>query len=459
MEENNHKTDLEIFFGEGGFDKDEVEFLQEQFDLIGIGIDGNDPDCLDNLVVADEGVYCPWCDSHFFDENDAIEVLKQDDNALYAAFHGHVTFEDRPYIENVDTSSVEWVDREVCEKLSEMKNYFQDNADAFKEIVEKAKLDATMQEPAKKTKQLKMGDFDMAKISDGDELKLFLRRVYNADSRKLREPYESKGFSYDTYVDKELWSNVEELKKVLNCYTHTDDDPYLGREDPSSLSKSFFDYVHLDAWLDEGFYQEVYSQCAQIVPYDTRAKYIEHRLTHGLETHIVDSVLLGDSRALEDAIEQGANVDYRVGESYLVHMALDSPETLKQLLEAGANVDAKVSQTALTQATRLEKIDTMKVLLEHGANPNIKDNGSTVLDSLVNRAGSWSDEIKESREPHAIEVATILLRHGAKTTKEFNSEGQRFLGKAKEMASIQDEKDKFEAILAESVKKAMKRKM
>lgn len=156
MSDSNDKTDLEVFFGEGGFEVEETRWLMEVASRIGWSIEAQRGCCFDDITIAIEGVYCDWCDSAFWSLEHAVEILARDKETLMEAFKGKVMVEDRPHIEFDDDGTVEYMSKEECQKISSMQDYFESNIEAFKEIVEKGRLGSLIEEPNKKAKSLKM---------------------------------------------------------------------------------------------------------------------------------------------------------------------------------------------------------------------------------------------------------------------------------------------------------------
>lgn len=93
--------------------KDELELLEQVFSKDD-GIDF----MIENLGVFNEGVYCGWNDCLFSDIDFAVECMKEDDNAIDAAFRGCIEIENRPYIENMYNG---------CQKLIYSSRYSFDN--------------------------------------------------------------------------------------------------------------------------------------------------------------------------------------------------------------------------------------------------------------------------------------------------------------------------------------------
>lgn len=54
-----------------------------------------------DISINDEGVYVRWCDSYFSDWDNAVDILKEDDRAVNAAFGGYIEIEDSPHLENL----------------------------------------------------------------------------------------------------------------------------------------------------------------------------------------------------------------------------------------------------------------------------------------------------------------------------------------------------------------------
>ncbi|HVI42786.1 MAG TPA: hypothetical protein VM577_19435 [Anaerovoracaceae bacterium] len=153
---NGEQTDLEVFFEVGGYDAYDVEWFKEQLEYVGIELDENDPDCLDAFYANEDGVYCHWCDGYFADKDEAIEIMKEDERAVEAAFNGHIDFESRPFICNRYDDAQQNMERSDCQKLGAMKGFFVENVQDFKVIVEKEKLDRVIPEPEKKSRPMKI---------------------------------------------------------------------------------------------------------------------------------------------------------------------------------------------------------------------------------------------------------------------------------------------------------------
>lgn len=88
----------------------------------------------DNLGCYENGVYVRWCDAYFSSEEDAIDLLKEDEYAIEAAFNCRIKFEDRPYIENIYNNRQEILDYNEVEDVRELMNFMHNNQDDIEEL-------------------------------------------------------------------------------------------------------------------------------------------------------------------------------------------------------------------------------------------------------------------------------------------------------------------------------------
>ncbi len=100
--------------------------LFAQLDNIGIEVDSCDSAEealaeLEKLSINDVGVFLRWNNCTFPSQEDAIDQLRDDDNAVCAAFNGWIKFEDCPHIQNCHAGTV--ADSESCGAFTEMRDW------------------------------------------------------------------------------------------------------------------------------------------------------------------------------------------------------------------------------------------------------------------------------------------------------------------------------------------------
>ncbi|HVI42787.1 MAG TPA: hypothetical protein VM577_19440 [Anaerovoracaceae bacterium] len=156
QDETEKQEDLNVFFGIGGYDANDVQWFVEKLEKIDIHVDGANPDCLENLLISPDGVYCDWCGDHFSSFSQAVDYLKTDRGALEAAFRKEIDIEPQAYIESMFNDYPEKLSKDECEKVVAMEEYFRANSKEFKEMVEKAKLESSIQVSEVTRKKLKL---------------------------------------------------------------------------------------------------------------------------------------------------------------------------------------------------------------------------------------------------------------------------------------------------------------
>jgi hypothetical protein len=73
-----------------------------------------------------DGVYCNWNNAYFRDYDEAVEIMKEDEAAVYAAFGGYVKFQDCPYCENLYNGYVKSLSVEQAIMIDNFLNRFID---------------------------------------------------------------------------------------------------------------------------------------------------------------------------------------------------------------------------------------------------------------------------------------------------------------------------------------------
>jgi hypothetical protein len=103
--------------------------------------------------------------------------------------------------------------------------------------------------------------------------------------------------------------------------------------------------------------------------------------------HVVEALIAGDLKALEEYIEDGDDLNQRDKDRntpLMLSILFGRADAAKALIEGGAKLDLKNKDgnTALMSAAFLGQTETVKILLEKGAELEIRSNvGSTALDS------------------------------------------------------------------------------
>ena len=125
---------------------------------------------------------------------------------------------------------------------------------------------------------------------------------------------------------------------------------------------------------------------------------------------LVKACIIGDLAAVEKAIDEGANVNYKDENGYtplLISSNSGNIELVKMLISKGADINSKGSFgiTALHKASGLGYIEVVEFLIKNGAIVNVKNNrtGSSPLSSAVSK--------------NNIEIVKILLANGATIDK------------------------------------------
>jgi ankyrin repeat protein len=120
---------------------------------------------------------------------------------------------------------------------------------------------------------------------------------------------------------------------------------------------------------------------------------------------LVKACIIGDLAAVEKAINEGANVNYKDETGHtplLISSNSGNIELVKMLISKGADINSKTSfgSTALHIASGLGYIEVVEFLIKNGANVNVKNRtGSSPLSSAVSNKN--------------IEIVKLLLANGA----------------------------------------------
>ncbi|MDQ1326685.1 MAG: hypothetical protein QG564_1813 [Campylobacterota bacterium] len=111
---------------------------------------------IENVGCNPEGVFVEWCDSYFPNHEDAIEVLRQDEAAVYAAFNGFIKVKDAAHIISYRNDCIyDIYDLKDFEKIDELK-YLIENIDEFIIKKEKEELENAIPEVKTESKKLKI---------------------------------------------------------------------------------------------------------------------------------------------------------------------------------------------------------------------------------------------------------------------------------------------------------------
>jgi ankyrin repeat protein len=150
---------------------------------------------------------------------------------------------------------------------------------------------------------------------------------------------------------------------------------------------------------------------------------------------LVKACIIGDLAAVEKAINEGANVNYKDETGHtplLISSNSGNIELVKMLISKGADINSKelFGTTALHIASGLGYIEVVEFLIKNGANVNVKNRtGSSPLSSAVSK--------------NNIEIVKLLLANGATIDKLTMDSA-----KSKEVKDILDKWPHSMAILA-----------
>jgi ankyrin repeat protein len=140
-----------------------------------------------------------------------------------------------------------------------------------------------------------------------------------------------------------------------------------------------------------------------------------------------------DENVIRQLIQNGANInaidciDHTVIGNLISSMNNEDTNIkyLKLLIELGADVNLRINGVnCLFDALFTYRKDIFEILLEAGANPNciIDDEGFSILDMIINDEWFWEIENDLELAAKQKEIGNLLIRYGAKQSKELYTE-------------------------------------